>query len=68
MPGINLGNHGLEAGTVEIRSTVSIIRKMLDVVKAVFASVIFQILFSDSECCWIHLAVHHLWKAFCTVP
>lgn len=35
MPGINLGNHGLEAGTVEIRSAVSIVRKMLDVVKAV---------------------------------
>ena len=45
MPGFNLGNHGLEAGTVEVCSTVSIVRKMLDIVKAVFASVIFQILF-----------------------
>ena len=45
VPGFDFGNHGLEAGTVKIRSTVSIVRKMLDVVKAVFASVIFQILF-----------------------
>ena len=45
MPGFNFGNHGLEAGTIEICSAVSIVRKMLDVVKAVFASVIFQILF-----------------------
>ena len=45
MPSFNFGNHGLKAGTIEIRSAVSIVRKMLDVVKAVFASVIFQILF-----------------------
>ena len=38
-------NQLLKAGAVEVCSAVPIVRKMLDVVKSVFASVIFQILF-----------------------